>query len=197
MSCCGNNSDLAFLDVFLIYLRGLAQPGQWKNTLTPNSREYEMTSDVSVRPYPCQCYNRVRRGGPAGDDEAGFMPVDAQHVRCWTRLHKRLLRICGMKKKQKTKWVIFKTQLSQKLRFKADEAPHILSFRWTMICTNLQLLHWRSCYATTEISSAIESEQREGIQSNLGSLHSFFFFLRIFWVFFALRLLYLIRQLKL
>lgn len=43
------------------------------------SRRCEMI--VSVRPYPCQCYNSIRRGRPAGDREGGLMPVDAQDVR--------------------------------------------------------------------------------------------------------------------
>lgn len=68
-------------------------------------------------------------------------------------------------KKTPPKLVISKIQVSQKLHFKADEALYILSFRWTMICTDLQLLHWRSCYGTTEISSAIESGWCEGIQN--------------------------------
>lgn len=88
--------------------------------------------------------------------------------------------------------MIFKTQLSQKWRFKADIAPHMLSSRWTVICTYLQLLHWRGCYATTAISSVIESEQREGIQSGITS---FPFFLKNFFGFVALMLLYLKRQL--
>lgn len=133
----------------------------WCKTI--NSRKCEMI--VSVRPYPWQRYNSIRRGCPAGDHEAGLMPVDTQDVRCWiTGLHKWLVRICGTKKPP-PKLVISKIQVSQKLHFKADEALYILSFRWTMICTDLQLLHWRSCYGTTEISSAIESGWCEGIQN--------------------------------
>lgn len=61
------------------------------------SRKCEMI--VSVRPYPCQCYNSIRRGRPAGDHEAGLMPVDAKDVRRRiVGLHKWLVGICEPKK---------------------------------------------------------------------------------------------------
>lgn len=48
---------------------------------------------IFVMPYPCQCYKSVRRRRPAGDQEAGLMPVDAQDIRVVTGLHKWLLGI--------------------------------------------------------------------------------------------------------
>ncbi len=65
---------------------------KWNLQVEGTSKRCEMM--VFVRPYPCQCHNSIRRGCPAGDHKAGFMPVDAQEVRCrimW--VHKWSLRI--------------------------------------------------------------------------------------------------------
>lgn len=51
---------------------------------------------VVVRPYICQDYSSIRRSRPAGDHQAGLIPVDSQDV--WSLimgLYKWLLRICG------------------------------------------------------------------------------------------------------
>lgn len=44
-------------------------------------------------PYPCKCYNSIRRGRPAWDREACLMPVDAQELSCLMGISKRLLGI--------------------------------------------------------------------------------------------------------
>lgn len=106
---------------------------------------------ASVRPYPCQCHNSIRRWCPAGDHKAGLMSVNAKDVRCWIMgLHKWLLGICGPKQKN-PKWVI------------SEKADFVLGEKWFV--STLQLLHWRSCYVTTEINGAILSRRREGIQN--------------------------------
>lgn len=59
------------------------------------SKRYELIH--FLRTYPFQFYNRVGRGGSAGDREASLMPVDDQDVRCFLILlpsnHKWLLGI--------------------------------------------------------------------------------------------------------
>lgn len=149
--------------------------------LTTNSRKYEAI--VSVRPYPCQCHNRIRRGCPAGDDETGFMPVDAQDVRCWImRLHKQLLRICGMKKnkKKQNEWYLkyssVRSCISKQMRpltFCPLGEPWFAQIH--SCCTEGAVM--------LQLRLAVQLNQSNVIQSNSISDHFIpFFFLKIFLV---------------
>lgn len=175
---------IAVLDVFLIYLRGLAQPGQWKNTLFDYKRQ-KVWSDClceasplsALQPYQERLSGRGRRGWFRACRCPGCKALDNEAPQTVAQ------DLWDEKKKKKTqnewylKYSSVRSCISKQTRpltFCPLGEPWFAQIH--SCCTEGAVM--------LQLRLVVQLNQSNVIQSNSISDHFipfFFFFLRIFW----------------